>query len=39
MFAEQEEYLAGLTTPPDHEVLMAISTKYGVTPVDGPLLM
>jgi len=39
MFAEQEEYLAGLTTPPEHEVLMAISAKYGITPVDGPSLI
>jgi mannose-6-phosphate isomerase-like protein (cupin superfamily) len=39
MFAEQDEYLAGLTGPPVHEVLMEISAKYGVTAVDGaPLL-
>ena len=38
MFAEQEDYLVGLTTPPEHEVLMAISAKYGVAPVDGPAL-
>ena len=39
MFAEQEAYLADLTTPPDHEVLMAISAKYGVTAVEGPPLL
>lgn len=39
MFAEQERYLAGPTTPPEHEVLMAISAKYGVTPVDGTPLI
>lgn len=39
MFAEQEQYLAGLTAPPEHAVLMAISAKYGVTPVDGPPLI
>jgi quercetin dioxygenase-like cupin family protein len=39
MFAEQDAYLAGLTEPPDHEILMAISAKYGVTAVDGPPLL
>jgi mannose-6-phosphate isomerase-like protein (cupin superfamily) len=39
MFAEQDNYLTGLTQPPDHEVLMAISAKYGVTAVDGPPLL
>ena len=38
MFAEQDAYIAGLTSAPDHAVLMAISAKYGVTAVDGPPL-
>ena len=39
LFAEQDEYLAGLTEPPDHDVLMAISAKYGIAAVDGPPLL
>jgi hypothetical protein len=38
MFAEQAAYIASLTDQPDHDVLMAISAKYGVTAVDGPPL-
>jgi mannose-6-phosphate isomerase-like protein (cupin superfamily) len=39
MFAEQADYLERLTGPPDHEALMEICARYGVTPVDGPSLI
>jgi uncharacterized cupin superfamily protein len=39
MFTEQDEYLANVQTTPEHDVLMAISAKYGVTPADGPPLL
>ena len=39
MFREQAEYFASLTGPPDPEVLLEISLRYGVRPVQGPPLM
>jgi quercetin dioxygenase-like cupin family protein len=38
MFAEQQVYFSQLQGPPDLEVLMEISAKYGVLPVEGPPL-
>ncbi len=38
MFREQAEYFATLQGPPDHEFLMTLSARYGVYPVDGPIL-
>lgn len=39
MFAEQDDYLGNVQTAPERDVLMAISAKYGVTPVGGPPLL
>ena len=39
LFAEQQQYAANLNGPPDHDVLMAISAKYGVTAIDRPPLI
>lgn len=38
MFREQGEYFAGLQGPPDPAVLLEISLRYGVRPVEGPPL-
>lgn len=38
MFLEQAAYFEALQGPPDQEVLMALSARYGVYPVDGPPL-
>jgi len=38
MFAEQDAYFAGLTGAPDPEVLLDISLRHGVHPVQGPPL-
>ena len=37
MFEEQAAYFAGLTGPPDEDVVAAIGSKYGVTVVGPPL--
>lgn len=39
MFREQADYFASLQGPPDPEVLLEISLRYGVRPVDGPPLV
>jgi mannose-6-phosphate isomerase-like protein (cupin superfamily) len=39
MFHEQAEYFASLQGPPDPEVLLDISLRYGVRPVEGPPLV
>ena len=39
MFREQAEYFASLQGPPDPEVLLEISLRYGVRPVEGPPLV
>jgi len=39
MFAEHAEYFGQLQGSPDPEVLIAISARYGVLPVDGPPLV
>jgi mannose-6-phosphate isomerase-like protein (cupin superfamily) len=39
MFHEQAEYFASLQGPPDPEVLLEISLRYGVRPVEGPPLV
>ena len=39
MFREQAEYFASLSGPPDHGVLLELSARYGVYPVDGPALV
>jgi hypothetical protein len=39
MFREQAEYLSSLQGPPDPAVLLELSTRYGVHPVDGPPLI
>ena len=38
MFHEQAEYFASLQGPPDPEMLLEISLRYGVRPVEGPPL-
>ena len=38
MFAEQAAYFASLNGPPDPEVLLDISLRHGVRPVEGPPL-
>ncbi len=38
MFAEQASYFASLVGPPDPDVLLDISVRHGVHPVDGPPL-
>ena len=38
MFRDQGEYFAGLQGPPDPAVLLEISLRYGVRPVEGPPL-
>lgn len=38
MFHEQAEYFATLQGPPDNDVLMELSARYGVYPVEGPPL-
>ena len=38
MFTEQADYLANLHGPPDPDVLLEISLRYGVVPVNGPPL-
>ena len=38
MFEEQAAYFAGLSRPPDEEVVAAIGARYGVTVV-GPGLL
>lgn len=37
MFAEQAEYFASLTGPPDEAVIAEIGARYGVTVVGPPL--
>jgi mannose-6-phosphate isomerase-like protein (cupin superfamily) len=37
-FREQAGYFASLTGPPDNDVLVAMSARYGVLPVEGPPL-
>ncbi len=37
MFAEQGQYFASLTGPPDHEALAGIAARYGVTFLGPPL--
>lgn len=39
LFAEQAEYFATLSGPPDSELLLRLSVKYGVRPVAGPALV
>lgn len=39
MFREQSEYFSSLQGPPDPEVLLDISLRYGVRPVEGPPLV
>jgi hypothetical protein len=39
MFAEIAAYVAALTGPPDHQTIIAINAKYGVSPADGPPLV
>ena len=38
MFAEQNAYFSDLNGPPDPAVLLDISLRHGVHPVDGPPL-
>lgn len=38
MFREQAEYFATLQGLPDNDVLMELSARYGVYPVEGPPL-
>lgn len=38
MFREQTEYFGNLVGAPDPEVLMELSARFGVFPVDGPPL-
>lgn len=38
MFREQAEYFGALQGPPDNDVLMELSARYGVYPVEGPPL-
>ena len=39
MFREQAAYFESLSGPPEHAVLMELSARYGVYPVDGPPLI
>ena len=39
MFREQADYFASLHGPPDPAVLLDISLRYGVRPVEGPPLV